>query len=433
MTGVSLKYYKYGLLDESVTLDYDIVYSPARLTVAPRNMGFKADRYTRPDDPTYNVDLLQDAMDEISETGGGRLFARGTNITNAALTMKSNVNIWGDGWTTCFAGSSSSGTFSIFDYDHDNASASNFIENFELAYCKIDGANVNPPAYSTSLKGVFVKFMKKSRFHNLYVVDTGASALGIDFLVDCFVTNNLIENAGRLVTNPATHEGGSGIGIGVGGYSNEPLVISNNVVRDCGKYGIFFEAQNSGTNSNYMFCNNNISYGNLYGLGNRGVSNVDFMNNIVFSSGSHGFMNDDSPFSSYVSNNLRVMNNKFINNAGYGIRFSGTHQNSTIEGNEVRGNTQGAMNIDGGSATVLRNNPGFNPVSVGTVAIGASPGTYTATTTPETLYIKGGTVSSITKGGVELFTATDKTLVLEPNQTAVITYSDAPTLIRERR
>jgi hypothetical protein len=56
--------------------------------------------------------------------------------------------------------------------------------------------------------------------------------------------------------------------------------------------------------------------------------------------------------------------------------------------------------------------------------------TYTNGSSPATLYVKGGTVSSIATGSgpTTLATSTDKAIPLAPNQ-AVITYSSAPTLV----
>lgn len=80
---------------------------------------------------------------------------------------------------------------------------------------------------------------------------------------------------------------------------------------------------------------------------------------------------------------------------------------------------------------VIRDNIGYNPVGAASLAATASPMTITAGPTPETIYVSGGTVSSITKGGINVG-VTSGPVRLEPNQSMVVTYTVAPTLTRDR-
>lgn len=80
---------------------------------------------------------------------------------------------------------------------------------------------------------------------------------------------------------------------------------------------------------------------------------------------------------------------------------------------------------------IVRNNPGYNPVGASAIPVTASPMTYTAGPSPETLYVKGGTVTAITKGGVSLAATTNQGIQLAPNQSVVITYSVAPTMAKD--
>lgn len=89
---------------------------------------------------------------------------------------------------------------------------------------------------------------------------------------------------------------------------------------------------------------------------------------------------------------------------------------------------QAAINSLAATNGVIRDNIGHNPVGLATPAVGASPYTYTAGQYHESVYITGGTVSSITVGGAAVYTSTDKTVTLGPGQSTVITYSSAPTV-----
>lgn len=72
-----------------------------------------------------------------------------------------------------------------------------------------------------------------------------------------------------------------------------------------------------------------------------------------------------------------------------------------------------------------------NTAAQGVVAVtpGASPWTYTNVHTyAKTIYIRGGTVSSINRGAFQLATASPFTGVLQPGDTLTVTYSVAPTV-----
>ncbi len=97
-------------------------------------------------------------------------------------------------------------------------------------------------------------------------------------------------------------------------------------------------------------------------------------------------------------------------------------------------------------ATILNNsvsntnritgNIGWNPVGVSSVAVGASPFIYSAGPQPETLYIFGGTVSSLavdsnSGGAFPLGTGFNSgTIHLGPNEAVKITHTGAPSVTR---
>ena len=114
----------------------------------------------------------------------------------------------------------------------------------------------------------------------------------------------------------------------------------------------------------------------------------------------------------------------------YGIDiYNANCDANIILGNDVRGNlTAGIHNA--GTGTIIRNNPGYNPVGIASISVGESPFTYTAGASPESVYVSGGTVSSITKGGNN-FGLTSGVFELEPYESIVVTYSVAPTMFRD--
>jgi hypothetical protein len=78
-------------------------------------------------------------------------------------------------------------------------------------------------------------------------------------------------------------------------------------------------------------------------------------------------------------------------------------------------------------------NPGYNPVGSSTLSAGASPWTYTASMSPQTLYMAAATsINSVLYGGVALLpgptgSGAPFTLGLGPNETVVVSYSGAMT------
>lgn len=130
----------------------------------------------------------------------------------------------------------------------------------------------------------------------------------------------------------------------------------------------------------------------------------------------------------------RIVDNICWHNGGYGINLdpgSGLIADTTIIGNDFTGNTMGAANgLANDSTCILKDNAGYNPVGVSSIIVDASPFTYTAGSSSETVYISGGDVVSITKNGTNLGLVTGM-FELEPHEDIVITYNTTPTIIKD--
>jgi len=90
------------------------------------------------------------------------------------------------------------------------------------------------------------------------------------------------------------------------------------------------------------------------------------------------------------------------------------------------------VNTFNGTPAAARSNPGYNPQGAAAITVTASPFTYTAGGTPETVYISGGTVSAVAKNSITLFTTTNCNVNLEPGEAVTVTYSVAPTMNKDR-
>ena len=139
-------------------------------------------------------------------------------------------------------------------------------------------------------------------------------------------------------------------------------------------------------------------------------------------------------------NNLTLHNN-LLKDMGTGVVFSsGTFMEIMIEDNEFMTDVTTKISGTIPATARIRNNMGYNPLGASAATF---PGTgtdvpYTAGHTPEVVYIRGGTVTAIKKGGLTLASATSTTdpvvVYLEPGEQFTISSSVAPTtFVRDRR
>lgn len=121
-------------------------------------------------------------------------------------------------------------------------------------------------------------------------------------------------------------------------------------------------------------------------------------------------------------------------NNNYGIIIdNAASANYLITNNNLRGNTTAAM-IDSGTGANAQvyQNSGYNGENaVVGLTVGASPWTYTAGHTPETIYIQSGTISTIQIDSQVILTGTNHTVFLVPNESMILTYSSLPTVLRK--
>jgi len=121
-----------------------------------------------------------------------------------------------------------------------------------------------------------------------------------------------------------------------------------------------------------------------------------------------------------------LIDNNLDGDPRYGIYLDNISDNNYFYNNYLHDYRVAAVLDDG--ANFFYNNPGYNYRDTQLLAVEASPFTHTAGNRPETVYIKGGTVTNITKDGRSIFTNTDKTIDLDPFHVIVTTYAVAPTI-----
>lgn len=268
-----------------------------------------------------------------------------------------------------------------------------------------------------------------------------------------------------------TGSAGSGVTMPVSNSSTIPqagiemLGASGNLVEGCSvdgvgdlangaiQYGINMVRKGSGAttvNSDQnQVTNNTIRQSGSSGIRIFGGSSNLVTNNTIINPGTVAVkaqaIRIDSATGAVTNNNLisqnRTIENQDANSWSTGkstsnvvtITATATPTGNVIQDNLLDAGASGTLISDSGTSSIVRNNSGYNPIGASSISIGASPYTYTAASSPEAIYITNGTVSSIVKNSVTLFTATPATVYLEPNESIVVTYSAAPTMVKDRK
>jgi hypothetical protein len=104
----------------------------------------------------------------------------------------------------------------------------------------------------------------------------------------------------------------------------------------------------------------------------------------------------------------------------------------SITGAIVTPNVLGGFQAAGiNTGLLIRDCIGYNPAGQSAITVGASPFTYTAGPASETIYIRGGTVSDIKLGSTTVAAASPAQLSIAPNQAVTVTYTVAPTMVKD--
>lgn len=189
-------------------------------------------------------------------------------------------------------------------------------------------------------KCISLPFSKRAIVDHVYVHDGGATCIATDYSQGTIVTNNRVENCG---TTSAT-TGNSGLGMGTGEYTTEPLIMSNNVITGTGFAGVLIEAQTGGSvgqSNNYIVANNIITNGAQYGIMIRGAGNVNITGNVIRQNTKNGIqvMKWDTD---KVPNNISIVGNQINDNTLYGVSVSDTTK-IQVKDNDLSGNGSGPI------------------------------------------------------------------------------------------
>ncbi len=361
---------------------------------------------------------------------------------------------------------------------------------------EMDGSYIGGIAYNVAYKALYFQCTRRLTIKNVYVHDFPASGIGCDYGVDGLIEGCIVNDNGRL-NGTTQQLGGSGVGVGTGFYSIENVTVANCQASRNGNYDFFAERNGSLYSMGIKFSNltSNGGQWSFGDAGNRGMTMIGctsiaplkdsfyvgpgtvssppgwdgkISSCLSINAGRYGVHIDGTTTGTSTATQGRYTVRDFTckgstsdaihvtgganplpylsfrdcdlkENTGVGVNIvagAGLISNLLITGVDVRANTGGTITYSGAGAVtstwIIDRNPGYTlgPVAV---TVTASPMTYTAGPTPEEVYIDGGTVSSITKGGVTLATSTNRVIRLGPNEATTVTYSAAPTISSDRR
>lgn len=314
---------------------------------------------------TNDQPKLQELINLIHDNGGGILYCpKGTYVLNSQMNWLSNVSLYGDGvGQTIFKTVYNGGTFglklSAIGWDTNRkpfayGTAENPFLNCHFRDFEIDGSGVVSTGghYSVGIKGMFLQYMINCSVQNIYVHDTIATGIGIDFLDKTFINNVVAKNCGRgygIMSGGSL--GGAGIGIGTGYLQDENLIISNCQAIGCGSNGIFIEHQNLFDSNNQGFDAEGVIITDCIvkdnrnnGIGVRGAKKVIVSNNLLYRN------KDGIKVYTLDANDIKIINNisKENTNSDFATdcKLDGLYlENNTFSGRISFKPTVGSKNI----------------------------------------------------------------------------------------
>lgn len=289
-----------------------------------------------------NTKKLQDAMNQVSDAGGGTVylpsgtfyFGRGgmnssSDQEDFVIKCRNNVHLKGAGTNEnsssytvlkpVYNNPSGSGGMDMFYFNnykdtgfksttHTTSSVSDvsyidsngntvtwknqsiYLLNADFSDFVIDGDNARGGIasaggyYRTDGKGFMINLFADCDWNNVVVKNVDATGFGVDCPINSTMKNCKAINCGKAAVS--TSGGASGFGIGTGYSNEESLVIDNCIALNNKKFGFFFEHQSRFSDTNYkattskgFVVSNSVAGGNMYDFGGLKAYDVTYENN----------------------------------------------------------------------------------------------------------------------------------------------------------
>jgi hypothetical protein len=249
------------------------------------------------------------------------------------------------------------------------------------------------------------------------IFDSAIEMLGTS---DADITGNFVDGTGDATT------GATQYGINLVRKSSVPTTsdrnrVIGNSVRQTGSHGIRIAGGNNNVVALNVVANPGTVAVKAQAIRIEGIASAATNRNLITRNRCLDDQTATSPSGGVSMNNAIT------------VTATNTPTSNVIEGNILTDGASATVISDSGTTSIVRDNPGHNPQGPAAITVTASPMTYTAGSTPEVVYVQGGVVSSVTKAGTTLASVTGAVIPLEPNEAIVVTYSAAPTMVRDRK
>lgn len=248
---------------------------------------------------------------------------------------------------------------------------------------------------------------------------------GHGILLDLAYTGhtNVVGLRGLVADNTLTRNAGHGLAVKLAAIDSTSLVIRDNVIRENGL---------SGLAAKYPA-----------GSGTAVLRRAVIESNVVAANGRRGVGSDrcglrfEVPLVDCVVNGNDCYDDQATPTQTYGMWL---HTGVTFTGgqfarNRLRGNATAPVNVitapGWGTGALVEGNTAYSYGTPVVVPVGPSPFTYTAGPGAEDLYVDGGAVTAIAKGGVTLYAATGRIVRLRAGEAVTITYTSAPSVVAD--
>jgi len=425
------------------------------------------------------------AMQALLDLGGNIYFPPGTYIVGTKLNYNSNTFLMGAGrGITIFKCKAGANLGTIFDPN--TGSQDTPVSNVTMAHFSMDGSKdgtqtgANEGLYFHANYMGFLYDLEAYNCEEAGIIPQGGMPTNrmenVIFISNCFSHDNVsdgFQGANCVYQGCWTYNNSVGFNVNLNGATHDPTIPSSTHYIGCraigNTAGFLFNYAFSAENKMEIFVQNclatkSTSYGLVSSVEKTIISNSHFTNNadyglalfntrnskvignVIANNGTVGGSYNVGMYTSgYWINSIIALNHFYddqtVATQKYGIDYNSydaTGHDNKIINNTFEGHVTGPINPDFYTHANLldyeiRGNTGLNPVGLSAISVGSSPYTYTAHAIPETIYITGGTVSSITKGGTQIATTSPCTINLEPFQSIIVTYSVTPTMIKDKQ
>jgi len=272
---------------------------------------------------------------------GTVLITKGNYTITAPIIPKSRVRLIGEGiGKTVLYGSGQN--FSIIQAFGSKTSP---IFDIEISHMTLDGSGLTETGITGAIyksKGIYIQYLKRAFFSNLYIYNTPATGLGVDFLVDSVIQKVITEKTGRQWETGLI--GGNGIGIGTGAWEHETLVISDCHAIDAGNNGIMFESQaiTGFVMSGYMRVIGCTARKNRIGFRDSGSMRITFDGCAAMDNDQDGFAFSKKGDTGLAAKEHIISNSHIFNNGRHGIHISYAEEpfNLVVDSCLITGNSE---------------------------------------------------------------------------------------------